>query len=550
VRNMNGRTCALSLGLIVAFLCYSTPLSRLRCARAGEEPVPAGQEGEVLPVAFPATTSAQSIRPGEGGKVTVNFKNAPLQDLLQMVSERTGRRFVLRPEIREAVITAYLPDVPLNEALLVILAAHDLEMTEAAPGIALISRKDERPAGKEAAPIRTELIRLRHLIAEDVKGTLDPLCTDAGQIVVVRLSGHTGWVFGGDEETERYGSGFAPRERIEGEYRRQTASQLLLISDTPENLAFLKSVVEQIDLRPSQVLISANIVEVSRDKLRDIGFDWSASRSEGTFRYGAEVLNLEVEPGNFEPEAVMRGLTPFDAGGGLLLQRLGRHEFEMFIHALEEHADANILSAPQVLLLDNQEAVILVGTKFPILETNVSGTDVVQITTSLEYYENIGILLNVLPQVQDNEYVNMIVHPVVSDQTGSVLAQSTGGITLAEYPIIDIREMETQILIRDGQTIVIGGLFKDADTKSVLSVPLLGSIPLLGKLFQRTTVDTEKVELLIFLSASIVTEPGQSTAQKARNMARKHESQTAAAEPEPAEPVEGQAAQIDAAEGR
>ncbi len=536
---MSGKSCALSLALIVALLCSFAPLTRLRQATAAEAPAAAGQEEEALPVAFPATTSTQSIQPGEGGKVTVNFKNAPLQDLLQMVSERTGRRFVVRPEVKDTTITAYLPDVLLSDALLVILTAHDLELTEVAPGIALVSSKQKRPVPAEAVQIQSELVRLKYLVAEDVKETLEPLCTSAGHVIVVKLSGHTGWLFGGEDQAGKSGSGFAPRQRVEGEYRRPVDSQLVLISDTPQNVAFLKSLIEQMDVRPNQVLISANIVEVSRDKLRDIGFDWSASESEGTYRYTADVLNLEVEPGNFGPKALMRGLSPFDAGGDLQLQRLGRNEFQMVIHALEEHAGANILSAPQLLLLDNQEAVILVGTKFPILQTNVSGGEFVQVTTSLQYYENIGILLNVLPQVQDNDYVNMIVHPVVSDQTGSVLAQSTGGITLAEYPIIDIREMETQILVKDGETIVIGGLFKDADTKSVFSVPILGHIPLIGKLFQRTTVDTGKVELLVFLSASIVAEPGEATASKAREMARKHESQLAAPEPQPAGPTEG-----------
>lgn len=509
---MTRKSYLLFLALVVTFFPASAWGSPIRRSGTGEVVAQLGQEEQVVPAAYTPAEEMKSIRTGEGDTVWINLKSVPLQDVLHMIAEKTGRRFIPKPDVKDLPITAYLPGVALDIGLEALFAAHDLELTEFASGIVLVSKKGERLEAAEPL-LKTELFRLKHKDAADMKEALEPLLTDVGKISVVKQSGFTGWGFG--EEEERRGSGkgatFAPRQRVDGSYRKQVGSQLLIISDTPENLALLKSIIEQIDVMPKQVLITARIVEVSRDKLRDIGFEWATERLGHRLMFRGETIGSMVTPGNFGPEADVRGTFPFDAGGSFLLQKIGGHEFEVLIHALEEEADANVLSAPRVLVLDNQEAVILVGTRFPILQTDVTGTEFAQVTTTLDYYENIGIQLNVVPQIQDEKYINMIIHPEVSDRTGTMEARGTGDIVLAEYPIIETRQTETQVLIEDGQTIVMGGLFKDRQTENVIGVPLLRSIPLIGPLFQRTTRDTEKVELVIFLSATIVSEPAQAT---------------------------------------
>ena len=167
----------------------------------------------------------------------------------------------------------------------------------------------------------------------------------------------------------------------------------------------------------------------------------------------------------------------------------------MLYHALEEIAKANTLSAPRILTLDSQEAKILVGTQFPILQ---SSTESGVVSQTLSYYQDIGIQLKVVPQISDEDYINMIIHPAVTSFTTKV--SITGG---AEYPIIDVREAETQVLMRSGETLVIGGLLKDAIRRQTIGIPILGDVPVLGFLFQRRTNDLEKIDLLIFITAQI-----------------------------------------------
>jgi general secretion pathway protein D len=164
-----------------------------------------------------------------------------------------------------------------------------------------------------------------------------------------------------------------------------------------------------------------------------------------------------------------------------------RNEFEVVLHALEENVAANMLSAPSILTLENQEATILVGEQFPIISTTKSSDTSTTVDVSLDEYKDIGIQLNVVPQVsgKEKEHINMIVHPAVTAR----------GQLVERYPIISTREAQTQVLIKSGETIVIGGLIKDIKINGTTGVPFLNKLPLLGVFFRRETTDTEKVEL-------------------------------------------------------
>jgi len=529
---------------LLALLLASVGAVRAEEAATGEE---SEKPAEVVPTAYPPPKAEASLRQNESGTITVNLKNTPLQDFLGMVTQKTGKRFVIKPEVKDIQITAYLPDIRLDEALAVMLSAYDLEAIDYGSGVMLVSKKVKKrePPKQEAVQppeaLQVEVVQLRYADANDMKETLAPLLSERGSITVVKRSGLEGWTFGAGRRQrgaqEGGSSAFGPRERTGKGYAKEVRSQLLVISETAAKLELLKDIIEKIDVRAKQVLISTTIVEAGRDKLKDIGFDWATGSFGvetsdisvtkpwgGDLQFRGNVLGSRVTPGNFGPEADMTGAFPFNAGMSMLLKKVGGTEFEILIHALEELADANVLSAPKLLVLDNQEAAILVGTKFPILETETTGVETTQLTTSLDYYENIGIQLMVAPHIQDGKYINMVVHPVVSDQIGVTAARGSAGEILAEYPILSAREAQTQIMIEHGQTIAIGGLLKDVKTESIISVPLLGDIPILGALFRRKTYDTKKVDLIIFLSASIISEPGEATEEKMRVMDRKDES--------------------------
>ncbi len=279
--------------------------------------------------------------------------------------------------------------------------------------------------------------------------------------------------------------------------------------------------MEELDQLPTQVLIEAKFIEIDTGVLQDIGVDFATGvnglstpgvqpSSSGNNQWGFTQNESLIAPSAFDALADnLSSANPFNSGLQLLFSRVAGENFDIMLHALEEDGDANILSAPKIMTLDNQEAAILVGTKFPIIESDSTGGSVSggNVSTSLDYYENIGIQLNVIPQVCDNEYINMIVKPAVSSIDGfesGVVSTSDGEGALTRYPILKVREAQTQILLKSGDSAVIGGLQEERNRESVHKVPFLGDIPFLGVLFKRTTTNTQKIDLLIFIKASIV----------------------------------------------
>ncbi len=352
---------------------------------------------------------------------------------------------------------------------------------------------------------------------------MQPLLSARGKVTVLTVTGQTGWTFGTDSGGATGGAGGGGTEKRTRETEGSTRSKTLIVSDLPDYLEAVRLMLEKIDAMPRQVLIEAKIMEVNDDILKDIGFDWGTGQdgalssgldfegiagndtsSQGEF--AAHGMTSAVAPSVFGAKATgLSGIHPFNTGLELAFRKLTSLQLQMVLHALAEDVNTNTLSAPSIVVLNNQEATILVGTKYPILEANVSGSDTTTITSTLDYYQDIGIQLNVIPQISDNEFIDMIIHPAVSSYTTTAKAKASGGVIVAEYPIIDIREAETQVLMKDNETVVIGGLIKDVQSDNLYSVPILGDIPLLGNLFKRTTKDTMKIDLLIFITARIIT---------------------------------------------
>ena len=438
--------------------------------------------------------------------------------MLKVIALKAGVNIVTSPEVT-GTVTIRLVDVSWKDALKTIISAYSYgyEQREniimVAPLEKLTEQKKQEVELNQVQPTTTEVFTLKYIDAQDAKNAIEPQLSSRGQITVLETTGQAGWAFGKTDDTGK-------RKRSKDD--RISLSKTVIITDVPPVIDKIKKMIINIDVKPQQVLIEAKIIEANKDRLRDLGIDWgtgSSGASSSTLSYvpvgknaggfdnsriGGHVLSDLVTPTTFTPKAT--SLTSANTGLKLAYRKLTGSQLEIILHALEEDVDTNTLSAPRIMTLNNQEATILVGQKFPLITTSIS-TQTNQVTGStLDRYQDIGIQLNVVPQICDKDYINMIIHPAVSSYTSTLKTKAPDGTILSEYPIIDTREAETQIFIKDGETVVIGGLLKDVKTKSKMGVPFLGKIPLLGLLFQRETNDTEKVDLLIFITARVMRE--------------------------------------------
>jgi len=485
-------------------------------------------QNEISPVPTQAESSAEEssgeIMETTPGNLTLTFKNADLRTVLQLIAYKSGINIIAGKDIT-GTVNIRLIDVPWEKALKAILKINNYGYEREGNIITvttlekLASRSKVESDLSEIQPMVTEVFNLKYLDANDAKKALEPQLSSRGKITVVQVKGQRGWTFGGE-------SGLAKRERTTAT-EVEARSKVLVVSDIPPALERIKDIITKIDVIPRQVIIEAKILEVNHDKLDDLGIDWGTGttgaesatltdigitrKGQGGKKTGSVAshsLGSQDTPSVFDPKTSgISGIAPFDTGLQFVYKKLTGAQFEVMLHALMEDVQANTLSSPRIMTLDNQEATILVGTKYPILKTNVTGTTTPTTTSTLDYYQDIGIQLNVVPQISAENYINMIIHPAVTSAAEYLTVQGTGSITLAKYPIITTRETETQILMKSGETIVIGGLLKDVLKEGKAGVPILSSIPILGLLFQRKTIDIEKIDLIIFIRAYIIESP-------------------------------------------
>ncbi|OGX30861.1 MAG: hypothetical protein A3D27_00460 [Omnitrophica WOR_2 bacterium RIFCSPHIGHO2_02_FULL_46_37] len=482
----------------------------------------ANQEPEQLAVASAAAEETLGAKAGiSDQKITLDFKEADIRNVLKVIAYKSGVNIVASPEV-VGTVTIRLTDVPWLDALKTIVSIYGYgyeqreNIVTVAPIEKLTNQKKLEVELTQVQPTITEVFSLKYIDAADARKAIEPQISGRGKITILESTGQAGWEFGAGDDVGK-------RQRItEGRISR---SKTLIVTDIPPVLDKLRKMIQIIDVKPLQVLIETRIMEANIDRLRDIGLDWGtgsggASTTSGALTFtptgkrsgtGTDTSQLAghslsdiITPSAFGPKS--QGLTTANAGLKLAFRKLTGAQFEAILHALEEDVTANTLSAPRILTLNNQEAAILVGQKYPLIKTDVS-TESGKITGStLSKYQDIGIQLNVVPQICDTEYINMIIHPAVTSFTETLDVKSDSGATLSKFPIINTRETETQILVKDGETIVIGGLLKNVKTRGRTGIPFLGKIPIIGFLFQRQTDDIEKIDLLIFITARIMKE--------------------------------------------
>jgi general secretion pathway protein D len=266
-----------------------------------------------------------------------------------------------------------------------------------------------------------------------------------------------------------------------------TDTNALLILTVPANFERLQTIIADLDRPIPQVVIKVLIAEVTWSDELDVGFEFSIldTQSDG------DEFSLSTDFGAAAAE------------GGGLVYKIVCGDLTALLRALEKIGKLDVLSRPHILASDNQPATITVGEEVPFV-TNTRTTETGQTINTIQY-EDIGIILEVTPHINPDGLVIMDVYPEISTTTADTVPISE---TLAAA-VFAKRSAQTRIAIRDGQTIVIGGLMQDRKTQTLRRVPVLGSIPVIGALFRRTTDDTEKTELLIFLTPHVAREASE-----------------------------------------
>lgn len=337
---------------------------------------------------------------------------------------------------------------------------------------------------------KTKVVRLKHADAEDVATLLSGLM---GDIV-------------NEEAAEKGGS--APKS--EASVYADEGLNALVIRAEPSLLQELEGVIEELDVRRAQVLIEAAIVEIQEGTDNKLGVQWAlydkGASIPGAFTNFNEIglsagsilgalIDADNDPnGDVDPSLVGSPSTGLTLGFGE--ERNSGVSWGALVQALEGNADANVLSTPKVITMDNQESSIIVGENIPIItgQSSSGGAGTSDPFTTIER-EDVGVKLIVTPSISEGDLVRLEIEQEISG-----VSPSTAGADI----ITTKRQIKTNVLADDGETIVLGGLIRDDVQTSESKVPLLGDIPILGNLFKSTSREVKKLNLLVFLRPTIL----------------------------------------------
>ena len=433
----------------------------------------------------------------EGQRLTLNFQDIETRAVLQLLAETSGRNIVVSDTV-QGNVTLRLRNVPWDQALDIVMTTKGLDMRQ--NGNVIIVAPAEEIAARETADLE----------AKQAISELEPLYSEFLQVNYAKAADLASLISG-----ESAGGNALLSER--GSIAVDERTNTLLVQDTAERLQDIRRMVTTLDVPIKQVLIESRIVVVNDDFARDIGIRWGITAEEigsdtlalttgtgvGANNYLASILDAANDPTGQTPvefpaltERYNVNLPIGDAAGRIGLAVLGSDFLvDLELSALEAEGAGEIVSTPRVITANQKEASIKQGVEIPYQQSASSGA------TTIQFKEAV-LELTVTPQITPDNNIIMDLS-VSKDNVGDII--STGGLG-GTVPSIDTRSVETQVLVADGQTVVLGGIYETERRETVTKVPFLGDIPGIGRLFKSTQRVNNKAELLIFVTPRILEE--------------------------------------------
>ena len=427
--------------------------------------------------------------PYNGEKLSLNFQDIQVRSVLQLIADFTGLNLVASDSIAGS-ITLRLKNVPWDQALDLVLKTKGLGQRQngnvllVAPAEELAAREklelESKTQLEKLAPLTTEFIQINYAKATDIVAILREQSGGAAPAADAT---------GGSDQSSGL---ISARGKVAVDERTNT----IMIRDTDSNLEKIRQAIAIFDVPVRQVLIEARVVVARSTVGTDLGIRWGVAGAPGDTRFSGSlesnteignVLGANVATNITYPNALAVNLPVNNAAASSLAIGFTALDYvlDLELSAMESNGNAEIVSQPKILTADGRTAKILSGTEIPF--TNASGE------TS---FRDALLSLEVLPQITpDGRLVLDLV--VTQDSVGDIIG---GNVT------INKNQLTTQVLVNNGQTIVLGGVFQSQDVERVDKTPFLGDLPYIGRLFSRTTTSTEKNELLIFITPKLVEE--------------------------------------------
>lgn len=381
--------------------------------------------------------------------------------------------------------------------------------------IAKLDQQTTLPGNVHVVYLRNaEAVKLAQVLRAVVAGESGQLSTTPTQTAAPQPMAQQGGGLQAPPSSPAPQQGPLPTGGAAGFIQADPTTNTLIITANERVYRNLRAIIDQLDARRAQVYVESLIVEVTADKAAELGIQWAGVTGDSNSSYRVGVLTGFASEGNnlISQAASVLGpnKTPLPPGNGLTASLFKQHNgalgLSLLARALEKNVKANILSMPNLITLDNEEARIIVGQNVPFITGQFTtaasaGAAGVNPFQTIER-RDIGLSLRVRPQISEGGTVKMAIY----QETSSIQQSTTSGLITSK------RSIETNVLVDDGQIIVLGGLIEDTVNDTVEKVPGLGDIPVLGYLFRYQTKRRGKTNLMVFLRPTVVRNDAQSIA--------------------------------------
>lgn len=421
-----------------------------------------------------------------GDRISLNFQDIEVRAVLQLIADFTELNLVASDTVNGR-ITLRLQNVPWDQALELVLKTKGLDKRQVgnvlmvAPAAEIAERERQQiEANKqiaELAPLQSEFVRIRYASAKSVVALFEAGSEDGGSLISSR-----------------------------GSVVVDPRTNSLIITDTATKLAEIRNLIDLVDIPVRQVMIEARIVIAQSDLTKNLGIEWGGGYLDPDV--GGDILSVSGDAANVVGlnNSVISGSQPNVNYPGALLVDLGVASTSGFavgftssdlfltaeLSALEAAGQGEIVSQPKVITGDKQKANIKSGTEIPYQESSASG----ETTTS---FKDAVLQLDVTPNITPDDRILLDLQ-INQDSVGDLVPSGRGGF----IPSIDTTELNTQVLVGNGETVVLGGVFRTEDIETVNKVPFFGDIPYVGAFFRSETNSKTKTETLIFITPRIL----------------------------------------------
>lgn len=465
-----------------------------------------------------------NIDPNAAGlneRVTIDLRNIEVGEALKFLAMKGNLNLVVGKNVTGR-ISLYLTDVAIADVLEIMLLSNSLAIAKQGAIYNVMSETEYQALyGRRFADLRVaKVFKLRYAVPSQAFTVLSSVKSDIGKVIIDEDSAtlilmdvpekirEMEKIIHEMEKSQtlrifnlRYAAAADVeanlRDRLDalklGTIRSDERSNTLIVTALPKRMKEVEKIVQALDEKTREVLIESKIVRITLSDDFDMGVDW-----QKVFRDTANEHNLEkLRPVLNSTFGTLAG-TPTQLGT-VTIGNSTTDEISATINFLKTVGQTKVLASPRIAVVHNETARILIGTREAFVTTTTTTGQTTSTTAENVTFVDVGISLEVTPIINDDGYVTMRIKPEISNVARTLVTP-----TANQIPIVDTTSAETSVMVKDGTTIVIGGLRKNEKVKTVRKVPILGSLPVVGAGFRNTNEDIERIELVLFLTPYVI----------------------------------------------